>query len=483
VEAAPPGGEARPGSQAVIIVHGMGEQRPMGTLKSFVRSIWEEDPGIPSPGKPNPNMVWSKPDDRTGSLELRRITTRESISSDAVPNGVRTDFYELYWADLTAGSTWAQFVSWVRYLLFRRWSRVPRDVRSAWVLLWLFSALVLALSLVGILPESWWAPLGWLGGYRWLLVPAAGLLLLWLHTITAATFGRVVRYTRADPDNIAARAAVRERGLALLRALHRRSDYSRIVLVGHSLGSMLAFDLLAYFWSEKGRARTIVEGSEEFAALAAVETAAAKLSGAASEGEIATAAEAYRTAQSKLRRMLAMRPSSETEVDARWIISDFVTMGSPLTHSEFLIAIDEADLDNRKRAREVPTAPPYREELDPDVLEAAEATGVLPIADPRESSRLISYADPPGSRRWTLHHAAPFAVVRWTNIHDPSRLVLQGDVIGGPLSPALGRAITDIDLRALRGQSLWFSHTRYWRSDRPAAQLKVVRRAVNLLDL
>ena len=43
----------------------------------------------------------------TGSLELRRITTRESIASaPEFPAGVRTDFYELYWADLTAGTTW-----------------------------------------------------------------------------------------------------------------------------------------------------------------------------------------------------------------------------------------------------------------------------------------------------------------------------------------------------------------------------------------
>ena len=56
-------------------------------------------------GLPDPTEVWSKPDARTGSLELRRITTRESIASaPEFPAGVRTDFYELYWADLTAGA-------------------------------------------------------------------------------------------------------------------------------------------------------------------------------------------------------------------------------------------------------------------------------------------------------------------------------------------------------------------------------------------
>jgi hypothetical protein len=42
------------------------------------------------------------------------------------------------------------------------------------------------------------------------------------------------RYTRAEPDNIAARAAVRDRGLKLLRALHDTTNYKRIVIVAPS---------------------------------------------------------------------------------------------------------------------------------------------------------------------------------------------------------------------------------------------------------
>jgi hypothetical protein len=83
--------------QAVVVIHGMGEQRPMDTIKSFVKAVWEEDAVITANGLPHPHQVWSKPDDRAGSLELRRITTRESILSAQFPGGVRTDFYELYW--------------------------------------------------------------------------------------------------------------------------------------------------------------------------------------------------------------------------------------------------------------------------------------------------------------------------------------------------------------------------------------------------
>jgi hypothetical protein len=124
--------KAHAAMQAVVVIHGMGEQRPMDTIKAFVRAVWETDEDITRNGLPNPTQVWSKPDERTGSLELRRITTRETITSPPeFPGGVRTDFYELYWADLTAGSTWNQFTAWVGGLLFRPWNRVPRDVHLA----------------------------------------------------------------------------------------------------------------------------------------------------------------------------------------------------------------------------------------------------------------------------------------------------------------------------------------------------------------
>jgi len=93
--------------QAVVVIHGMGEQIPMDTIKGFVGAVWQKDDIITANGLPDPAEVWSKPDARTGSLELRRITTRESIVSlPQFPNGVRTDFYELYWADLIGGATW-----------------------------------------------------------------------------------------------------------------------------------------------------------------------------------------------------------------------------------------------------------------------------------------------------------------------------------------------------------------------------------------
>ncbi|TIP96430.1 MAG: hypothetical protein E5X57_38255, partial [Mesorhizobium sp.] len=38
-----PGKASRKLSQAVVIVHGMGEQRPMDTLRGFVQAVWSYD--------------------------------------------------------------------------------------------------------------------------------------------------------------------------------------------------------------------------------------------------------------------------------------------------------------------------------------------------------------------------------------------------------------------------------------------------------
>jgi hypothetical protein len=162
--------------QAVVVIHGMGEQIPMDTIKGFVHAVWQKDDLIVKKGLLDPADVWSKPDARTGSLELRRITTRESIASlPEFPVGVRTDFYELYWADLTAGTTWEALRDWIRGLLFRPLSRVPPNVRPAWLLMWLGSLVVVALAILAVLPASVWRKNSFaaIADWQWLLAAGA----------------------------------------------------------------------------------------------------------------------------------------------------------------------------------------------------------------------------------------------------------------------------------------------------------------------
>ena len=475
--------------QAIVVIHGIGDQRPMDTITDVVRAVWETDPDVCRNGKPLPAETWSKPDVRTGSLELRRITTRESTPTSAFPRGVRSDFYELYWADLSAGSTWDEVRAWVAGLLGRNpFTSVPRDVMLAWIALWALCLAILALLVASVLPrdatifripfrEFW--PLSFLLRWQTWELAAVAAVLAWLaHSVAVPYAGRVVRYTRATPDNIAARKDIRERGLALLEELHRK-DYQRIIVVGHSLGSILAYDLVSYFWARREPSRTLVEGTAEFEALERLERTLPALENAPSDEAIA----AFRQAQQNLSRLLRQRPPPRgDEPDARWLITDLVTLGSPLAHADFLLAKSEKDMDERILRREFPTCPPVREVLDAWSLDAARKTD-LPLDD--EEPKLLCF--PLGrDRQWQLHHATPFAAVSWTNIHDPSRFIFAGDIISGPLSARFGNGVRDVDLRALRGQSICFSHTHYWRLSRSGmagADVRALREALDLSGL
>ena len=451
--------------QAVVVIHGMGEQMPMDTINRFVRAAWQTTTGLATKDLPNPTEVWSKPDVRTGSLELRRITTRQTVPTTTFDKGVRTDFYELYWADLSGGSTWDQVKAWIRGLLLRDpFSRVPNDVFLAWIVLWLITLTAIVFSIAAVLPHyatvgpwrPWdYVPLKWL--YRWqawelgLMVAAMGLV---VTNLIVPYFGRVVRYTRATPENIAARAHIRQRGLALLGELHDK-EYARIVIVGHSLGAILAYDLVSYFWTRKPLARVVAEGTEEFEALRDIETALADPTWPAQP-----ALNTYHVAQTRFGHLLRNRPTpadGNAAADARWLITDLITVGSPLGYAEFLMAKSRDDLCQRQKDREYPTIPPLREELDPIYRADAERAG-FPI-DPKQP-KLIAF--PFGQRKWQLHHASPFAAVRWTNIHDPACLIAFGDLISSPVGPAFGPAAIDINLKELRGQSWHFTHTKYW---------------------
>jgi hypothetical protein len=124
--------------------------------------------------------------------------------------------------------------------------------------LWILALIVVLFLLATALPTkasiasfSLWdyPPLAWLSRWEaWHLAAIASFLALMANRFVVPYFGRVVRYTRATPDSIAARKNIRERGLALLSELHKEG-YDRIIVVGHSLGSILAYDLISYFWA------------------------------------------------------------------------------------------------------------------------------------------------------------------------------------------------------------------------------------------
>ena len=137
------------------------------------------------------------------------------------------------------------------------------------------------------------------------------------------------------------------------------------------------------------------------------------------------------------------------------------------------------DLLSRQRDREYPTVPPQRELLDPGYrADAMRARFPIDAKEPK----LLAF--PFGQGKWQLHHASPFAAVRWTNIHDPARLIAFGDLISSPVAPVFGPAAIDIDLRKLRGQSWRFTHNKYWSQPQQPSTVPVhiaeLRKALDL---
>lgn len=455
---------------AIVVIHGMGEQRPMETLRGFVAAAWSEDGDVigGETGKPN---VYAKPDEFSASYELRRITTHTSAAL-----GGRADFFEYYWANLMSGNRASSVVSWLVRLLVRGPGSVPPRLFSHW----LFGLAVLALTLFGFAylallgaARQWgWAKqaLDWLNALDlpfW-LVPAAIFLAVVIRYLMPGVFAPVVgdaaRYFTPAPDNIAARQTIREGGVDLLRRLHEDGDYKRIILVAHSLGSAVGYDILTHLWARldpEALGAAHASGGDTAKALGAVEAAAGPLSKKAIEGtspaERARRRQVYRDAQRTYFERLALPRSGGGA--PLWLVSDFVTFGSPLSKADVLVARQQSGLDRMIGDRESPTCPP-----EPD----------------GPGSPAFSYARP-GAPGPVPHHAAPFGPTVWTNVYFTNPAILLGDVVGGETAPQLGHGIADV--RIERGKAL-FRHLDYWskpkRTPVPAPWIKALRAALNL---
>src|SRR5262249_55754391 len=156
--------------QAVVIIHGIGEQIPMETLRSFVSAV--------APGS-DANVRFdrkaeSKPDHLSPTLELRRM---------AVPGGPQpwtqgdwegTDFYELYWAHLMQGTAWHHVMAWLSSLMLRKPYHVPSRLKVVWWSCWGIALVTFVMLLAALIAGkgptfAQWTALGTIGGTIWTL--------------------------------------------------------------------------------------------------------------------------------------------------------------------------------------------------------------------------------------------------------------------------------------------------------------------------
>ena len=110
--------------QAVVIIHGMGEQRPMDTLRSFVDGI-KHHLSATDPSEAH-TVVRSKPDGVSESYETRRLSLSASRKRPL------TDFYEFYWAHTMRGTSISDFTTWLIKLITTSPGKVPQRLRQVW---------------------------------------------------------------------------------------------------------------------------------------------------------------------------------------------------------------------------------------------------------------------------------------------------------------------------------------------------------------
>ncbi|MGW4228304.1 hypothetical protein ACWEF9_03285 [Streptomyces sp. NPDC004980] len=423
VDSVPPGGR-----QAVLIVHGMGEQRPLDALTGFVRA------GLPSDAT-GKREFFSHPDIVTDSFESRRFLAR---ATDTRP---QTEFFEYHWAHLMQGNRLEDLWPTFRRLLLKRRKSVPEGLRGLWLVFWTLivlaaCALAVGSATVRLLPEGWSAFAKILTGLPVTLLGtglAAGVLtylLTWagkfIPGVLTNSFVDVVRYLDTSPRSYAVRHDIRKGLVELLQKLHSsrykgEPRYERIVIVAHSLGAYIAYDGISHLWGTMNN-RGAVDAAGDPHGLRMFETAADELLQEGSEKPREKRVDDFRKAQYELWRGLRAHGNP-------WLITDFITAGTPMYFADLLYTRTRPKFRERVERHELPTCPPQKE---------AQAQGATP------SRRPYSY---PWKERQVLHDGAPFAVVRWTNLWFPSVRHKSGffrDYFGGPLRPLFGDGILDI---------------------------------------
>jgi hypothetical protein len=332
------------------------------------------------------------------------------------------------------------------------------------------------------------------------LLVAAAALFGWLgYNLYQSFLTRVMadsaRMLSPVPENLPAQDRIRKRGMELLEALHASERrYDRIVWVAHSLGAIVSYGVLAQYW---GNVYRLFDHGPSTPQREAVEAAARALNDApkaqwpplrdtyrkavrdyhkalkAQESELPETSDTWRTAEytstNQLLRMLlagvrrlkpGRRKPEAHDYRCAWLISDFVTLGSPLTYASLLMATSDSEFCEQIETRRYPTCPPKM-----------------------KNRTTFSYDKAP-------NHAALFATTCWTNLFFETTGLVKGDIIGGKVAGdpphGLGRGILDVAVVREEGMPK-FAHNEYWKMpDRddaeanPAEHVKALRAAINL---
>lgn len=436
--------------QAVLLIHGIGEQRPMDTLRSFVSAFLRGD------------GYYSKPDTMSESYELRRFKLRRYVSRDGAstvnPDWPETDFYEFYWAHFMYGTTVAHIAAWLwrvmregAGLVVQESPRIHPRLKRMVVLAWAAAGVALVAAVWFLLRRrSVPTTMVVMSSAATLVAAAWALGRQALLGIVTDFIGDAARYLDVNPKNVARRYDIIRSGVTALRKLHIEHDedcgkvmyrYGRVVVVGHSLGSVIAYDILRHYWHEVNG--TIRVNPTDFSEVERFDGGNGR--GCGDGAPTYTDRALFRQRQHEAWHAVNVaRPSGEELVvgpphEARWLVSDLVTLGSPLTYAPLLLADGVEELQRKQELRELPTCPPDRSRhLNP---------GRFTVKLSAEADRIHDYD--------ILHHGAHLAMTRWTNFY------FHNDPIAGELSATFGQGIEDVALQGPVGRPI-HAHVGYW---------------------
>lgn len=409
---------------AVVTIHGMGEQSPMDTLRGLVQSLKGD------------GVLLNQPDTVSKSYELRRYSYFEDSS--------KYDFYEYYWANLIHEKGIWNVIRWLKYLICKPFSEVPKRLRApyfaiclvAFILISYIGYLVLSISPVFKIDHA--CNLKFLGIESVQLKPLLFFIVMLIMLLIASQlnlyFGDVVNYTIPELRNINEREAIRKKGITLFKSIIDRQNpngspyYDKVMVLAHSLGTIIAYDILKIIWAERHNKISLHDAAELI-----------KFDNLSKEALKNRDISQYQQLQDELREILLAQNTQKY-----WNVSDFITLGSPLSHANYLLVDSQNIFNERVTELEFPTSPP-----SPSVDSEG---SFYYLSDNTQSSHK------PDSPSYVLNHGALFALTKWTNVY------FKQDFIGGTLD-CFGKGICNIELQPVGIKTKYkpfCAHTSYW---------------------
>jgi hypothetical protein len=393
------------------------------------------------------DLVYSSPDKIADFYETRRLSI----------NKKNTDFFEYYWANLMIEPATSDLYTWIFKLLFKKEPSERAKRLVFWVQFFVFFMLSASILISMFFWES-------IDEYFSNLLKTAGaavvsflfvrFVLPHINSTVSKTVGDAVKYLTPSPENISSRFEIRNKGINLIRKLHEQTaengsqKYSKIIVIGHSLGSVVAYDIIANLWNEYQYDYKVLEQSIKQPAIEKMKEILVDKH----KNNVFNLAK-YQETQGSLFKEIK-------KFSNPWLISDFITLGSPLCHGGFVLTKDKTAFEKKVNYREYPISPPKIELKPFEDPETGEKSNVKDYEFPFFFNRLYQVENSKlQADLKVVNHSSPFAFIKWTNIF------FKNDFVGGKMT-AFGDGILNHELTPNGGKILknwpFYSHTKYW---------------------